>query len=252
MSDINHVAIIMDGNGRWAQKRFHPRIWGHIRGSSIVSSIVEKADDLGLKALTLYAFSTENFSRPLPEVKTLFLLLKKFLLKEKPRLIKNQVVFKVIGDISSLPQETKDLILDLENETKNFTGLKLSFAFGYGSRIEIISAVNQWIKENPGKPISEQELSSRLYNPEAKDVDLIIRTGGDQRISNFLLWQSAYAELYFTETPWPDFTPNEFAHIIENVKMRQRRFGTIGASAYADSQKNASLNYQKLKTEDPA
>jgi undecaprenyl diphosphate synthase len=252
MSEINHVAIIMDGNGRWAQKRFHPRIWGHVRGSSIVSSIVEKADDLGLKALTLYAFSTENFSRPLPEVKTLFLLLKKFLLKEKPRLIKNQVVFKVIGDISSLPQETQDLILDLQNETKNFNGLKLSFAFGYGSRNEIIYAVNNWIRNNPEKLITEKDLSARLYNPEAQDVDLIIRTGGDQRISNFLLWQSAYAELYFTETAWPDFTPNEFAHIIENVKNRQRRFGTIGASAYTESKINASLNYQKLKTEDPA
>jgi undecaprenyl diphosphate synthase len=252
MSDINHVAIIMDGNGRWAQKRFHPRIWGHIRGSSIVSSIVEKADDLGLKALTLYAFSTENFSRPLPEVKTLFLLLKKFLLKERPRLIKNQVVFKVIGDISSLPQETQDLILDLQNETKKFSGLRLSFAFGYGSRSEIVLAVNNWIKNNPEKLISEKDLTAGLFNPEAQDVDLIIRTGGDQRISNFLLWQSAYAELYFTETAWPDFTPNEFAHIIENVKSRQRRFGTIGASAYTDSQKNASLNYQKLKTEDPA
>ncbi|MFZ4714020.1 MAG: polyprenyl diphosphate synthase [Bacteriovoracaceae bacterium] len=250
MSEINHVAIIMDGNGRWAQKRFHPRVWGHIRGSSIVSSIVEEADELGLKALTLYAFSTENFSRPLTEVKTLFSLLKKFLLKEKPRLIKNQVRFRVIGDIASLPLETQELIEKLQNETKDFKGLKLSFAFGYGSRAEIVKATNNWITKNPGVKMTEAHLNEGLFLPDAGDVDLIIRTGGEQRISNFLLWQSAYAELYFTMTAWPDFTPKEFALIIDQVKTRQRRFGTTGASAYELSQIDAKTNYQKLKTED--
>ncbi len=250
MSEIKHVAIIMDGNGRWAQKRFHPRVWGHIRGSSIVSQIVEEADNLGLSALTLYAFSTENFSRPLNEVKTLFRLLKKFLLKERARLIKNQIRFRVIGDTSSLPDETKILIQQLEDETKAFQGLKLSFAFGYGSRAEIVKAVNNFIQTNPQKFINEEELGTRLYHPESKDVDLIIRTGGEQRISNFLLWQSAYAELYFTQTAWPDFTPKEFAHIINEVKTRQRRFGTVEASHYEEAKQIAKTHHSKLKNEE--
>src|SRR5690606_40147305 len=133
-SSIKHVAVIMDGNGRWANKRLRPRIWGHVRGSTVVSNIVQAADDIGLKALTLYAFSTENWSRPLEEVSTLFKLLKKFLLKEKQRILANNVNFKVIGEIQNLAADTIKLIHDLENETKNNSGLMLTFAFGYGSR----------------------------------------------------------------------------------------------------------------------
>ena len=244
---IKHVAIIMDGNGRWAQNRCRPRIWGHIRGSSIVSHIVEEADDLGLDALTLYAFSTENWSRPLKEVTTLFSLLKKFLLKERKRILKNQIRFKVIGDTSQLPLPTKELINKLEEETKSFKGLKLTFAFGYGGRAEMVRAVNNWMADNPGKEFTEEEMGKYLYQPDLGDVDLLIRTGGDQRISNFLLWQMAYAELFFTNTKWPDFTREEFRGIIYQVSGRERRFGTIGPTdSLVDSCLLAQKNLEEL------
>lgn len=227
---IKHVAIIMDGNGRWAGLRSHSRVWGHIRGSDVVSNIVEEADDFGLSALTLYAFSTENWARPLGEVKVLFKLLKKFLLKERKRILKNKIKFRVIGDISDLPEKTQKLIKDLEEETKDMPGLKLNFAFGYGGRKEIVDAVNSFIKANPQKEITIEDLSENLYIPEAGDVDLLIRTGGDQRVSNFLLWQVAYAELFFTSTKWPDFTRSEFREILDNASQRERRFGMIKAA----------------------
>lgn len=224
-NQFKHVAIIMDGNGRWAEARAHTRVWGHIRGSRIVSEIVEEADDLNVESLTLYAFSTENWSRPLLEVKTLFSLLKKFIKKEKKRIIANDIRFKVMGDISALPDETKSLIYDLEGLTKNANGLKLNFAFGYGGRDEIIKSVNCFIKKNPGKELTKEDLSENLLIPEIKDVDLLIRTGGDMRVSNFLLWQIAYAELYFTETKWPEFKRSEFRDILFKVNERERRFG---------------------------
>lgn len=233
-NQIKHVAIIMDGNGRWANLRDHSRVWGHIRGASVVSPIVEEAQNLKIEALTLYAFSTENWGRPLKEVKVLFHLLRKFLLRERPRIIENQIRFKVIGDISTLPQETKKLISNLEEETSSFTGLKLTFAFGYGGRQEIVDAVNSHIENNPHTPITPEILSQSLYAPELQDVDLLIRTGGDQRISNFLLWQMAYAELYFTESRWPDFTAREFSKIIDEVETRERRFGSIVAQSKLD------------------
>ncbi|MDH5581169.1 MAG: polyprenyl diphosphate synthase, partial [Bdellovibrionales bacterium] len=158
LQNLKHVAIIMDGNGRWAGLRSHSRVWGHIRGSDIVSSIVEEADEFGLKALTLYAFSTENWSRPLTEVKVLFKLLKKFLNRERERILKNKIKFKVIGDVSELPLKTKQLIKDLERDTRNMEGLELTFCFGYGARKEIIDGVNQFIKQNPGKEITENDL----------------------------------------------------------------------------------------------
>ncbi len=233
--DIKHVAIIMDGNGRWAGMRSHSRVWGHIRGSDVVSQIVEEADDFGLKALTLYAFSTENWSRPLTEVKVLFKLLKKFLLKERKRILKNKIQFKVIGEIDDLPDLTKKLILDLEEETKAMEGLKLTFCFGYGGRKEIVDSVNKFILSNPGKTLTEHDLQKNLYIPHMMDVDLLIRTGGDQRVSNFLLWQVAYAELFFTPTKWPDFTKREFREILESAKNRERRFGQIHAAPNLES-----------------
>ena len=229
MSSIKHVAIIMDGNGRWANRRLRPRIWGHVRGSGVVSDIVKTADSLGVQALTLYAFSTENWSRPLEEVSTLFKLLKKFLIKEKDRLLTNNVKFKVIGDIRSLPRDTIELIEEVEKATKNAGGLLLTFAFNYGGRAEIVRAINSLQIENPDKLISEEDLARSMYRPESGDVDLMIRTGGEQRISNFMLWQAAYAELYFTPTKWPDFTPEEFIKIIQTVSSRERRFGGAGA-----------------------
>ncbi|HXH75576.1 MAG TPA: polyprenyl diphosphate synthase [Bacteriovoracaceae bacterium] len=231
MSGIKHVAIIMDGNGRWATKRFRPRIWGHIRGSSVVPDIVQAADDINLNALTLYAFSTENWSRPMEEVSMLFKLLKKFLLKEKARMIANNIQFKVIGEIQNLPPETIALIKDVESLTKNATGLKLTFAFSYGGRAEIVQAMNSHLLNNPGRLMSESDLDALMYRPETGDVDLMIRTGGEQRISNFLLWQMAYAELCFTPTKWPDFTANEFKKIVQHVACRERRFGNVSPQA---------------------
>lgn len=223
-----HVAIIMDGNGRWAQSRAHERVWGHVRGSAIVTEIVEEALNLKLDSLTLYAFSTENWSRPYLEVTTLFKLLKKFLNKERNKILSNQIRFRVMGDISRLPSETQKLIKDLEDSTRDFNGLKLTFAFNYGGRKEIIDAINSFIVKNPNKLITEDQLQKYLYQPELKEIDLLIRTGGDQRVSNFLIWQIAYSELYFTETQRPDFGANEFRKIIQYVSQRERRFGTIG------------------------
>ncbi|MDC0253929.1 polyprenyl diphosphate synthase [Bacteriovoracales bacterium] len=230
-NSLNHVAIIMDGNGRWAQSRSHSRIWGHIRGVKVVSDIVEEADNCGIRALTLYAFSTENWSRPFIEVKTLFTLLKKFLIKEKERILKNRIRFRIIGDITSLPSSTLKLVKELEGITKDFEGLKLTFAFSYGSRAEIVNSVNKYISQNPGAPLSEEKLGKLLFNADSGDVDLLIRTGGDFRVSNFLLWQLAYAELFFTPTQWPEFSREEFKKIFINVSSRQRRFGGVKESS---------------------
>lgn len=222
---IKHVAIIMDGNGRWAKMRSHPRVWGHVRGSGVVADIVEEADNLNIGALTLYAFSSENWCRPQTEVRVLFNLLHKFLKRERERILKNNIRFKIMGDITNLPVSTKNLIFQLEEETQFNTGLKLTFAFGYGGRAEIAHALNAFVRNNPGKEVTEEELAKYLMIPDLGDVDVLIRTGGDHRVSNFLLWQIAYAELYFTDTKWPDFSAAEFREILELVSRRERRFG---------------------------
>lgn len=229
--NIKHVAVIMDGNGRWAKQRSHPRVWGHVRGSAVVSHIVQEADDLGIEALTMYAFSSENWSRPQTEVLVLFNLLYKFLRKERERILKNNIRFRIMGDISNLPDQTKRLIGELELESSQNTGLKLTFAFGYGARSEIVHAVNRYMKAYPGRTITEEDLNDYLMIPDLGDVDLLIRSGGDHRISNFMLWQIAYAEMFFTETKWPDFTVTEFRYIIEQVAKRERRFGAIAPTA---------------------
>ncbi len=224
---MKHVAIIMDGNGRWAVDRKRPRVWGHIRGARKVIPIVEEASDLGLKSLTLYTFSTENWSRPNSEIRILFKLLKKFLIRERKKIIENNVKFNVIGSVGSLEEETKNLIQDLELETKENSGLNLNFAFDYGGRKEILDSINSFIKTNPGKELNQKDLENNLYNPKLKDIDLMIRTGGDMRISNFLLWELAYAELYFTPIKWPEFSKEIFKHIITEMSGRERRFGGL-------------------------
>ena len=172
-SNLSHVAIIMDGNGRWAKKRSHLRAWGHVRGSLVVSDIVQEASDRGIAELTLYAFSTENWSRPISEVRTLFNILKKFLIRERKRLIDNHVLFRVVGDISVLPHETIALIKDLEETTKFNQGIRLNFAFNYGGRKEIVEAINKVFDKN--EKITEENIQDNLDLPE---VDLLIRTGG--------------------------------------------------------------------------
>lgn len=239
MHKIKHVAVIMDGNGRWAKLRSHPRVWGHVRGTAVVSEIVEAADKLGVEALTMYAFSSENWCRPQTEVSVLFSLLYKFLKKERQRILSNRIRFRIMGDISNLPEPTKKLIAQLEKETQLNTGLKLTFAFGYGGRSEIVAAMNNFVKAHPGTEICEDTFNRFLMIPDLGDVDLLIRTGGDQRISNFLLWQIAYAEMYFTRTKWPDFTAKEFNEIFEIVSKRERRFGATAPSA--DLQSNVAI-----------
>ncbi len=240
---LRHIAIIMDGNGRWANVRSRPRVWGHVRGSSVVSEIVEEADSLGISALTLYAFSTENWCRPPAEVKVLFALLKKFLLKEKPRIIKNKIRFRIMGDITNLPKDTQKLIRDLEVMSEKFQGLKLTFAFGYGGRNEIVDAWNHWIKNHPGEPLNLEQMQNSLYVSDTGDVDLLIRTGGDFRVSNFMLWQIAYAELFFTNTKWPEFTRDEFREIVKATLERERRFGSVISEVQlSDTMKKAEEN----------
>lgn len=243
-SNIKNVAIIMDGNGRWAKKRHHPRFHGHIRGASIVSSLVEAASDARLASLTLYAFSTENFQRPLEEKSVLFKLLRKFLVKEFARILKNNIRFKVIGSIDTLNSETQRIIKDLESESSTNTGLKLNFAFAYGGRDEIVQGINKIIDLKLTDKITEVEFSQYLYDRDVCDIDLLIRTGGDMRISNFLLWQMAYAELFFTKTLWPDFTVAEFLEILHTVENRQRRFGNIDSVQITlDKSINENANY---------
>ena len=235
MSSLNHVAIIMDGNGRWAKQRLRPRVWGHIRGVTVVREIIEVASKTDLKELTLYAFSTENWSRPEQEVTTLFKLLAKFLKKEKKSILENNLQFKIIGDISNLDSAIQKEILELEKLTNANTGLKLSFAFSYGGRQEIVDAVNKFIQSNPNKEITAQDIQKNLYRENTQDVDLLIRTGGDQRVSNFLLWQMSYAELFFTKTLWPDFSKQEFLDILKKVATRERRFGGLDPKSSLDA-----------------
>ena len=223
---MNHVAIIMDGNGRWARARGRGRAWGHVRGASRVPAIVEAAADQGVGALTLYAFSTENWSRPEGEVGAVLGLLAKHVRRERRRILEGGIRFRVMGRTEGLPAGTRELVSRLEDDSRQGAGLMLTFAFGYGGRREIVDAVNRCVARRPGAPVTERDLAENLYCPHLPDVDLLIRTGGERRISNFLLWRAAYAELHFTATRWPDFGPPEFASILGEARRRERRFGT--------------------------
>ncbi len=231
MDKISNVAIIMDGNGRWAQSRSRPRFFGHVRGAHIVSEITETASNLGLNSLTLYAFSTENKNRPNFEIEVLFKILDKFLVREKSKILNNAVQFKVIGDYSFLSQKTLEKISELEDLTKGNDGLKLRFAFGYGARSELVRA-SKLLSES-GLSFTEENFSKFLYD-DVEEIDLLIRTGGDFRVSNFLLWQIAYSELFFSNSYWPDFTSAEFIKILNSTENRERRFGLIPSQALDD------------------
>lgn len=222
----NHVGIIMDGNGRWAQKRGLPRIFGHREGAKTVRKIVETSAKLGIKCLSLYAFSTENWNRPKDEIKGLFSLLRYYIKLERKTLIKNNIKLVVSGDISNLDKKTKILLQNLIEEVKNNTGLILNLCINYGARQEIVSAVNK-ILSSGVKRINEKEFENFLYTKNLPELDFLIRTSGELRISNFMLWQMAYAELYFTKTLWPDFTPKEFVLAIKEFQLRERRFGKV-------------------------
>lgn len=230
MSSLKNVAIIMDGNGRWAKERRRPRVWGHVRGAEVVREIVTTAAKSDLESLTLYAFSTENWTRPTDEITSLFKLLKKFLKREQKTILENNIQFDVIGNYKVLDSSIVELIEHLKYNSRTNTGLRLSLAVNYGGRAEIVDAVNSFLKENPGRELTEDDISNYLYNPKLQDIDLLIRTSGDQRVSNFLLWQMSYSEFHFTETKWPDFSKEEFLEILEATSTRERRFGGLKKS----------------------
>lgn len=223
-----HVGIIMDGNGRWAEMRNLPRIEGHRRGAERALDIVRKASLMGIKTLTLYTFSMENWQRPVDEVSVLMKILETYMRREVGQLIKENVRFRAIGETWKLPSIIQNLIKETEEITARNSGLVLVTALSYGGRNEIIRAVKKALSIGmPSESLTEESFSDLLDTAGLPPVDLIIRTSGELRISNFLLWQSAYAELYFTNTHWPDFSADEFERAIENFASRERRFGAI-------------------------
>lgn len=225
MNKLNHLAIIMDGNGRWAKRRSLLRSNGHEAGAKSIEEIVIFCAKFGLKYLSLYAFSTENWKRPKSEVDFLMNLLSKFIKSKHQMCMKNNIKFNVIGDISVFSDSLKNQIEELKFNTKSNSGLVLNLALNYGSRDEIVRAVNSALQN--GKKIDENTINSYLDTSDFGDVDLLIRTGGDQRLSNFLLWQASYAELVFSDTLWPDFSVKELEEIIEKYQNIHRKFGGI-------------------------
>ena len=223
-----HIAIIMDGNGRWAKQRHLPRFAGHKRGVESVRTVVKACAQLGVEYLTLFAFSSENWRRPPEEVALLMQLFRGALINEVEKLHRNGIRLKVVGDTSRFDPKIRALIERGEALTANNTGLTLTIAANYGGRWDILHALSQLLREHPEeatKPIEEQALTPYLAMSYAPEPDLFIRTGGEQRISNFLLWQLAYAELYFTDTLWPDFDARALEAAIESYRRRERRFG---------------------------
>lgn len=220
-----HIGIIMDGNGRWAKKRGLPRNAGHRAGAETLKKITEYADSLGVKAITAYTFSTENWKRPKAEVDGIMALLTEYLSNFKKHLGDKNAVIRVIGDQSALTEEIRQKIRETEDFTKNNTGIILNLALNYGGRDEIVKAVNEIIVAH-GK-VTEQSIEQYLYTRDLPPVDFIIRPSGEYRLSNFLLWQSAYAELWFDNVLWPDFKPHHLDRAILDYQKRNRRFGGL-------------------------
>jgi undecaprenyl diphosphate synthase len=225
-----HVAVIMDGNGRWAKKQGLMRVRGHEKGTKAVRHTVETCAELGVKFLTLYAFSTENWQRPKIEVDTLMKILVSSLRKEMPTFKKNQISLKAVGSLHMLPQKAQKELNEVIEATKDFKAMHLTLALSYGSREELTNAVKliaQEVVKGDLKPedITENTIDNHLFTSDMPDVDLLIRTSGEHRISNFLLWQIAYAELYFTDVLWPDFRKEDLIAAFKNYQDRERRFG---------------------------
>jgi undecaprenyl diphosphate synthase len=220
-----HIAIIMDGNGRWAKKRLMPRVAGHVQGVERVRDIIKSCADRGVEYLTLFAFSSENWRRPKDEVTKLMELFVMALEREVDKLNRNGIRLRIVGDLSRFDDKLRQLIAAGEAATAEHTRLTLTVAANYGGRWDIMQAVNAWKQANPTGEITEQALAEHLSMAYAPEPDLFIRTGGEQRISNFLLWQLAYAELYFTDTLWPDFDAAALDAAIASYQKRERRFG---------------------------
>jgi undecaprenyl diphosphate synthase len=224
----NHIGIIMDGNGRWASARGLPRSMGHQKGAEVVRQVVKAAADRGVKVLTLFGFSEENWSRPLDEVSLLLKIAETYLKKELNELHKENVRFKVIGNKSKLPVSLQSIIEEAETKTANNDRFVLNLALSYSGKWDIVNAVKQIIAQNTSaEDVTEELIAQHLSLNNLQDPDLLIRTSGEQRISNFLLWQLAYTEFYFCDAMWPDFNEKELASAIESYQQRQRRFGRI-------------------------
>jgi len=226
----SHIAVIMDGNGRWAKQKGKPRVFGHKNGVNSVKEVIEGCDELGVKFLTLYAFSTENWNRPALEVKTLMTLLVSSLKKELAELQKNNIRLITLGNINDLPKNVQKELKEVIKKTEKNTALTLSLALSYGSREEIVNVIKNISKKVVNNEINIEEIdeniiNNHLYTFSLPDVDLLIRTSGEKRISNFLLWQIAYAELYFAKVLWPDFKKENLYNAILDYQNRERRFG---------------------------
>lgn len=234
-----HIAIIMDGNGRYAKMRNMPRIKGHYEGMQNVKRIVRHASDINLKYLTLYAFSTENWSRPKSEVNYLLKLPTDFLGSFLPELIEKNVVVKTIGDFEALPGHTRKAVQTAIDKTSENTGLTLVFALNYGGRDELIGAVKQMLKDNAdgaldAESIDSDTIDNYLMTKDIPDPEMIIRTSGEYRLSNFLLWQASYSELFFSNTLWPEFSTAELDDLINQYQSRERRFGGLNEEDVID------------------
>lgn len=228
----NHVAIILDGNGRWAKSKGMPRNYGHTMGAKNVEVVCKAAHDMGIRYLTLYAFSTENWNRPASEVSALMTLLDSYLKNCQRTAKKNNMRVRVIGDISRLSEKFQKNIKELEAASAGYTGLNLQIAINYGSRDEMIRAMHRMLEDYDAgsfaaKDLNEAKFASYLDTADIPDPDLLIRTSGELRLSNYLLWQLAYSEFYFTDTPWPDFKEKELKQAVEAYSARDRRYGGI-------------------------
>jgi undecaprenyl diphosphate synthase len=229
-----HIAVIMDGNGRWAAQRHLPRVEGHRAGIEAVRDIVESSARIGIQVLTLYAFSVENWKRPAAEVSTLMMLLKRYLRSELNTLLKNDIRFKVVGRMEDLARDVQRELLDAEQRTAANGGMLFNIALNYGGRAEIVEAAKRLIADRVAPDaLDEQRFASYLYTAGQPDPDLLIRTSGEMRVSNFLLWQIAYAEIWVTDTLWPDFRKRHLLEAIVAYQKRDRRYGGITQPAVA-------------------
>lgn len=231
-----HIAIIMDGNGRWAGQKGLPRVEGHRRGSEVVDEIVTASRDLGIRYLTLYAFSMENWARPKDEITALMALLQEFLISKRPKLMQHEIRLASIGDVERLPPSVLATLRETEELTRSNDKMLLLLALSYSGKDEIVRAINELLKEKENGAfqdnfISMEQFAKYLDTAGVPDPDLLIRTSGERRISNFLLWQNAYAELYFTDVLWPDFGKEEFYKAIAEYQTRERRFGKVSDQA---------------------
>lgn len=222
----NHIAFIMDGNGRWAKKRLLPRKVGHREGVKALQRVVDICRDFNIKAVSFYAFSTENWSRPQDEIEALFGMVKKFADEELPRYAKDNYIVKFMGDITALPSDVKESLDRIANDVKNNTGMIVNIGLNYGGRDEIVMAANKVLTD--GLPLTKENIDKYLYTAGIGDPDIIVRSSGEQRLSNFMLWQSAYSELIFRKELWPDFDKNVIESILTEYSSRDRRFGKVG------------------------